>query len=108
MKRNWSTKEEYLQFVQEWKQVYKDLSLAIRLRKQSRKLLKNRPGVTQEQEDAEQINRDVLLAKVKVATGVPFWNDSAMATSLLAMRKEEKERAGLARQASLDAKAAQG
>jgi len=107
MNKNWTSKEEYLQFVRDWKQVYKDLSQAIREQKFAQRASaslragSNRFHVTVEQLEAARTRRSAVLGKIKEATGISFWDASALATELLEIRKEEKVRAGIARQANL-------
>ena len=110
MNTKWTTKEEYLQFVKDWKQTYADLSKLIRT---ARFLARagssfnsgvNRYKVTKEQLDEANKQFAELRTKVREATGTTVWNASAFATDLLAVRRDEKVRAGLARQADLDAR----
>ena len=107
MNRNWTTKEEYLQFVQDWKQCYKELSGAIRnSRRGLTQLLAQKravdPNAKVGVEDilAQSAARKKTYEKLKADTGIAFWNPTAFATQMLDIRKEEKVRAGLAAQAA--------
>lgn len=107
MNTNWNDKEEYLQFVQDWKRNYKALSASIRGSRLDSRIEQSQAAggvrygkVTKAQLAVRSDERGKALKSLKVELG-PFWDASALATALLVIRREQKERAGLARAASL-------
>jgi len=114
MNINWSTKEEYLQFVGDWKTAYKELSAAIRSRRLSGRALMSLshngtkyPGVTAEIALKRQQESAATVLRIKKSI-VPalrdtemYMRDSSFATWLLRIRAESKDRAGVARAEAL-------
>ena len=117
MNRNWTTKSEYLEFVAEWKVLYKQLSAAIRVNRRGERAMmslchfgtKYQPLTLEEAEkmtveSVKTFNTIRIKALPHVTPAEYFaYPPRKMATFLLEMRKEEKARAAEARQAERSA-----
>lgn len=111
MNTQWTTKEEYLQFVKDWKVIYKNLSAYIGGGRRDRKLSSgsNFEKATPEQRAGylkRLENRRLLFAQVQKELGHLIMDPSEEATQLLALRAENKVLAGEARAASIAARKA--
>lgn len=115
LNRNWTNKQEYLAFVAEWKVLYKQLSAAIRANRRGERAMmslchfgtKYLPLTLEEAEkmaaeSAKTLNAIRSEVFPNLAPGEEFrYPPREVATFLLEMRKEEKQRAAQAREAAL-------
>lgn len=101
MNTNWTTKEEYLQFVSDWKDAYKTYTFAARLAKAiDRGGRSFRSGMNRWNLDEEKLGvwkKEVseAYARYQKLTGGSWITPQRM----LEIRKEQKVRAGIARAA---------
>jgi len=103
---NFSTREEYLQFVANWKQSYKELSQKIRTTKVDFKTIQRLSSITNPTEGQTQ---GIIAAKARSFANVPNWGREQHrkalkheATAMLAQRAEGKVIAGILRQQRLE------
>lgn len=111
LSENWTTKEEYLQFVQEWKALYKAVSAHIRGERRDRRVRASLaarggvslrfPGETEEKLDLRRSERSKSFSTISTVLGGHVWDLSSEATSLLVLRARSKVRAGEARAVAL-------
>jgi len=114
MKTNWTSKEEYLTFVREWKETYATISGIIREIRYCGRAYSSIAATGNENSRFRCADPDALPKRLdaawskfralKSAGGWPVYNPSAAAKWLLGVRAENKVKAAAAREADIAAR----